>query len=243
MSEFSGAVIGGVEIAPLQEDAENRFKKRIYIMKKYHSPLERWVLLGTAVALCWGLRGEDIRAAESPLEMIRTTTTQALAVLQDPVYQGKERRQARIRRMWEILLPNFDERAIAQRALGVHWRGLSEEQRTHFTQLFIQLVKNSYSGTLDRYTEDAQFFFDSERIDGDYAEVYTRIETPDQPDAFEVVYRLHQEDGRWLVYDVVAGNVSMVQNYRNQFNRIVNRSSFDGLIQALEDKLKELGVS
>lgn len=193
--------------------------------------------------LLWGLRGKNVWAAESPLQMIRTTTTQAFAVLQDPAYQGEEHRQARVRKMWEILLPSFDERAIAQGALGVHWRELSEEQRTHFTQLFIQLVKHSYSGTLDRYTEDAQFFFDSERIDGDYAEVRTRIKTPSQPDAFAVVYRLHRENGRWLVSDVVAENVSMVQNYRNQFNRILTRSSFDGLVQALEDKLKELGVS
>lgn len=212
-------------------------------MEWKHNQLGCFLRLGLAVWFLWGLRGENVNAAESPLEMIRTTTRQALTVLENPSYRGEERRQARVRKMWEIILPSFDQREIAQRALGVHWRGLTEEQQTQFRQLFIQLVKNSYSSTLERYTDDAQFFFDSERIDGDYAEVHTRIKTTTQSDAFEVIYRLHRESGRWLVHDVVAGNVSMVRNYRNQFYRILNRSSFGALVQALEDKLKELGVS
>ncbi len=109
--------------------------------------------------------------------------------------------------------------------------------------MWSDLVKNSYSSTLDRYTTDARFFFDAERIDGDYAEVYTRIVSPAHPDAFSVVYRLQRKEAQWLVYDIVAENVSMVRNYRTQFNRIINRSSFDGLMQTLKDKLTELAAS
>ena len=211
-------------------------------MRWKFSQLGQYLLLGLVMLLVWEVRGEEVRAAESPLEVIRSTTNQALSILKDPAYQGEGHRQVRMRKMWAIIMFSFDERAIAQRALGLHWRGLTEEQRSHFTQLFIELVKNSYSGTLARYTKDARFSFDSESIDGDYAEVRTRIITPAQPDAFGVVYRLHRKNGRWLVYDVVAENVSMVHNYRNQFYRIMNRSSFEGLIRALEDKLKELGA-
>ena len=196
------------------------------------------VLLG--VLLLWGLLSQEVNAAQSPLEVIRMTTMQALAVLKDPAYQGTADRQARIKKMWEVILPSFDEREISQRALGLYWRGRTKEQRAHFTHLFIQLVKNSYSSTLDRYTEGAKFFFDKEHIDDDYAEVYTRIQTPAEPDSFHVVYRLHRVGGQWLVYDVVAENVSLVRNYRNQFYRIINRSSFDRLMEILKDKLKEL---
>lgn len=193
--------------------------------------------------LFWALCGEDTHADESPLEVIRTTTKKALAVVDNSSSHNTDNPRVQRRKMWEVILPHFDQRAIAQRALGFHWQDLSEQQRARFTQLFINLVKNSYSGTLDRYSKDAQFFFDSERVEGDYAEVYTRIKTPTQPEALTVVYRLHRRNGQWLVYDVIAANVSMVRNYRNQFYRILNRSSFDELIQKLQDKLQALARS
>lgn len=175
-------------------------------------------------------------ASESPLEIVRTTTNQALSVLQNGSAQGKKQ----IDKMWNIVLPWFDTQEIAQRSLGVHWKNLTEEQQKHFVQLFTQLVKKNYSGTLERYTKDAQFFFDQERIEGDTAEVQTRIQTPTQETPFSVTYRMHRQGEKWLVYDVVAENVSMVRNYRNQFGRIMDKSSYEGLVQALEKKLQEI---
>jgi phospholipid transport system substrate-binding protein len=145
--------------------------------------------------------------------------------------------------MWEVILPIFDQQEIARRSLGIYWRRLTDEQRAHFTHLFLQLVKDSYGSTLDRYAEGAQFFFDRERIDGNYAEVYTRVLSPGQTAPFTLVYRLHRQDGQWLVYDIVAENVSLVRNYRTQFSRIINRSSYAGLVQKLEEKLEELAAS
>lgn len=174
-------------------------------------------------------------ASESPLEIVRTTTNQALSVLQN----GSAQRKQQLDKMWNIVLPWFDTQEIAQRSLGVHWKNLTEEQQKHFVQLFTQLVKKNYSGTLERYTKDAQFFFDQERVEGDTAEVQTRIQTPAQENSFSVTYRMHRQGGKWLVYDVVAENVSMVQNYRNQFDRIMGKSSYEGLVQALEKKLQE----
>ena len=199
--------------------------------------------VGQAFVLLWCLWLQKAGAGESPLEVIRTTTQQARAVLDDPAYQGAAQRKPRVRKMWDVLLPHFDQPAIAQGALGLHWRGLTQEQRARFTDLFLQLVQHSYSSTLDRYTADAEFFFDTERIDGEDAEVYTRIVTAAQPDAFSVVYHLHQKEGQWLVFDLVAENVNIVRNYRTQFDRIITRSSFEGLIQTLEDKLAELAAA
>lgn len=179
-------------------------------------------------------------AANSPLDMIRSTTNQALTVLTNPSDRDKGQRQQQIERMWEVVLPRFDTEEIAQRALGVNWRELTEEQRKEFVRLFIQLVKKNYSSTLERYTADAQFFFDHEDIDGDHAEVQTRIMAPSQEKPFSVVYRLHREGEGWLIYDVVAEHVSLVQNYRNQFSRIIDKSSGAGLIDALKQKLAEL---
>jgi len=187
--------------------------------------------------LCWSVRAW---AADSPLNMIRSATNQALAILADPSKQGKEQRQQQIERMWEILLPRFDTDEIAQRSLGVHWQTLTEDQKKEFAHLYIQLIKKNYGNTLKRYTTDAQFFFDRENIDGDQAEVSTRIIAPSQEEPFSVVYRLHRKGDEWLIHDVVAENVSLVQNYRNQFSRIIAQSSAEGLLDALKRKIAEL---
>jgi phospholipid transport system substrate-binding protein len=193
-------------------------------------------------ALCVGCLCSSVStwAAPSPLETIRSTTNQALTVLGVPSDRNSDQRQQQIEKMWEVILPRFDTEEIARRSLGVHWQKLTEDQRKEFISLYIQLVQKSYEGTLKRYTADAQFFFDREQIEGDHAEVYTRILAPSQETPFEVVYRLHQEGNEWLIHDVVAENVSLVQNYRNQFSRIMAKSSAEGLLDALKQKLAKL---
>jgi phospholipid transport system substrate-binding protein len=182
-------------------------------------------------------------AMDSPLELIRSTTERTRAVLQDPAYQGANRRQARIDKVKEILLPQFDSQEIAKRTLGTYWRDRTEEQKKEFTQLFTQLVEKTYSGALDRYNLDVKFFFDQERVEDDFAEVDTRILDPAQKKTFAVSYRLHKVDGKWLIYDIVAENVSLVRNYRNQFTRILSKSSYENLVQTIQSKLKELSAS
>ncbi len=172
-------------------------------------------------------------AAESPLEVIRGTIQRATAVLQNPTYQGKEKFQARIAKVREIV----------KRTLGTYWQERTEEERQQFIHLFTELVQKTYGGTLDRYNANVQFFYDQERIDGQFAEVDTRIFDPAQNKAFAVTYKLHQVNGKWLVYDVIAENVSMVRNYRNQFNRILSKSSYQDLVQTLQTKIKELDIA
>ncbi|MGE0681049.1 MAG: phospholipid-binding protein MlaC, partial [Candidatus Binatia bacterium] len=138
-------------------------------------------------------------------------------------------------------LPRFDSQEIAKRCLSIHWDELNETQQKEFVDLFTKLVKHSYQGTLERHVKDAQFSFDHERIEGDSAEVETRILSPSLEDkALSLNYRLHRTEGKWLIYDVVAENVSLVQNYRNQFSRMLKDSSYDGLVQALRKKIQDL---
>jgi phospholipid transport system substrate-binding protein len=175
-------------------------------------------------------------ATESPLELVRLTTERAVPVLQNPSPQERGGK------FWEIVLPRFDTQEIAKRCLSAHWTELTDEQRKEFVQLFIELVKRSYQGTLERHATGAQFFFDQERIDGDFAEVDTRILAPSQEKPVSVNYRLHKVGNKWLIYDVVAENVSMVRNYRNQFDRILKESSYAGLVQALRKKIQDGNV-
>ena len=182
------------------------------------------------------------RAAESPLGAVRSTIERATAVLQDPAYQGKEKRPQRVGKVRDIILPRFDAQEMAKRALGTHWRTRTEDERKKFVQLFIVLVETTYSQTLDRYNRGMQFFFDHERIEGDFAEVDTRIVDPAQNKTFVVNYRLHKIGETWLVYDVVAENISLVRNYRTQFHRILSESPYSELVRKIEGKVKELDI-
>jgi phospholipid transport system substrate-binding protein len=181
--------------------------------------------------------------ADSPIETIRTTIQQARAVLEDPNYQGQDHKQQRLAKVKEIVLPQFDSQEVAKRTLSTHWKGLTDQQQQEFVQLFIALVEKTYSHNLDRYNNGVQFFFDHERIEDQFSEVDTRVLDPVQNRTFSIGYRLHNVNEKWLVYDVVIENVSMVQNYRNQFNRILTKSSYEELIKALQNKIHELDTA
>lgn len=179
-------------------------------------------------------------ASESPTAMIRTTVEQSMAVLKDPAYQGNAKFQQRIKKLEDIVLPRLDSMEFGRRSLGVHWQKLSATQRQEFIDLFKELIEKSYGGTLDRYPEGVRFSYNEELIDGKFAEVHTGMTDPSQNKQFSIVYRLNQRDGKWLIYDVVVENVSMVSNYRNQFNRILSKSSYEELAQKLREKIQQL---
>jgi phospholipid transport system substrate-binding protein len=180
-------------------------------------------------------------AVQSPQTVIQTAVEQAMAVLKDPAYQGSEQFHTRIKKLEGIVLPHVDAWEFGRRCLGIHWQRLTDDQRQEFIDLFKALVEKSYGGMLDSYPkQDVRFSYDAERIEGDFAEVDTRVFNPTQEKPFVVMYRLHRVNEKWLIYDVVVENVSMVSNYRNQFNRIISRSSYEGLVEAIKQKLVEL---
>jgi phospholipid transport system substrate-binding protein len=182
-------------------------------------------------------------AADSPLEMIRSAINRVIPILQDPAYQGEDRRQERIDKVWQTVEPHFDLQELAQRALGVHWRERTEEQRREFVQLFTALIEKTYSSALTRYTSDVQFLFDQERVDGNFAEVDTRLLNSSLDKTFPIRYQLHRVGGRWLIYDVVIEHVSLVRNYRTQFHRILSQSSYEDLVQNIKNKIQELSTT
>ncbi|HEV8718296.1 MAG TPA: ABC transporter substrate-binding protein [Candidatus Binatia bacterium] len=157
-----------------------------------HSQQTKFCALTTAglLALCTGAW-----AANSPLELIRSAITQVTAVLENSASQGEEQQQERIKQVWTIVEPYFDLRDIAQRTLGVHWRERTEEERQQFVRLFTTLIEKTYSSTLTRYTSDVQFAFDGQRIEGDFAEVDTRLINPSLNKTLPIQYQLHRGGG------------------------------------------------
>ena len=197
--------------------------------------------VGRLTGIAWGIVGVLSSAAwaTTPTELVRTTTEQATAILEDSSLQNQER----LEQLEALLLPHVDATEFARRCLGRHWPDLDEAQRQEFTALFIELVKKAYGGMLNRYPANVHITFEQERVEDTYAEVATRIFAPIREDPFDVRYRLHKTSERWLIYDVVLENVSMVRNYRAQFNRILNKSSFADLLARLKQKIQETAAN
>lgn len=130
--------------------------------------------------------------------------------------------------------PVFDWREMASRSLARHWQSRSEEERAEFVQVFTDLVNRAYITQLERYSGESIRYI-SERIDGDLGAVSTRFVTR-QGREIPVDYRAISRDGRWRVYDVSVQGVSLVNNYRSQFDRVIRDSSYSELVQRIKDK-------
>ena len=132
---------------------------------------------------------------------------------------------------------NFEE--MAKRALGRPWKDQTLDKRQEFVQLFKQLIFNTYINRLENYTGSKErVFYDSEKLDGDYAIVKTHIIYQGNNN-IEIEYRLHRDVGKWKVYDVVVEGISIVENYRSQFSSILTNESFDSLLGRLRQKIVE----
>ncbi len=177
--------------------------------------------------------------SSSPKALIQSGTEKALKTLHESESgQAPSLRQ----RKNEILNDvsgyfNFDE--MAKRALGRPWKGQTPDKRQEFVQLFRQLIFNTYINRLENYTGSKErVFYDSEKLDGDYAVVKTHILYQGNNNV-EIEYRLHRDVAGWKVYDVVVEGISIVENYRSQFASILANDSFDSLLGKLRQKIAE----
>jgi phospholipid transport system substrate-binding protein len=179
------------------------------------------------------------QAADSPLNVVRIAVTRAQGILQNPALQDETRRQERTQQVWSAVEPYFDLHELSQRTLGIHWRERTPQEQQEFVSLFTSLIEQTYSHALTKYTSDVQISFDNERVEGMYAEVDTTVRASSLDKTIPMQYRLHQVNGNWRIYDVVIENVSLVQNYRAQFNRILSRSSYQELVKDIKSKVNK----
>ena len=132
-----------------------------------------------------------------------------------------------------LLLPRFDWPEMAKRSLGKHWPKVPERQN-EFISAFTEFVGSAYLGTISGY-KDERIIFAGERREQNLAEVETKL-VPNKGDPMPVNYRLHLVQGEWKIYDVVIADISLINNYRSQFNRILAKGSFDDLVKQLRDQ-------
>jgi phospholipid transport system substrate-binding protein len=176
--------------------------------------------------------------ADDPSSVVRTTVNQALNVLRDtstPLAQ----RQDQLR---QIVSSTFDFTEMAKSALGYHWKQITPAQQQEFTAAFVAFIEDSYLSKINDY-RGQQVTFGTVSNDGpQYAQVNTDIVQP-TGDAIHVNYRLLQSGNTWKIYDVTVDAISIIANYRNQFNRVMNNQGYDKLISDLKAKQAALAAS
>jgi phospholipid transport system substrate-binding protein len=176
-------------------------------------------------------------AAGPALEQLRSQIDRVLKIMEDPDLkketQSKERRAA-VRKVADDI---FDFQETARRSLAGHWLPRTSAEQAEFVRLFADLLERSYISRIELYGgEKIDYLGDS--LDGDRATVRTRIVTKSET-KIPVDYRMLKRGERWLVYDVIIEGVSLVANYRTQFNKIIQTSSYAELVRKMKVKQDE----
>jgi phospholipid transport system substrate-binding protein len=177
-------------------------------------------------------------AAGVPTDQLKGAVERVLKTLDDPAFKGDARAGDRRVAVRKIANEIFDFSEIAKRSMARHWQPLSEAQRTEFVGLFADLLERSYISKIETYGGE-KIQYTAERADGDFATVSTRIVTKNGTEV-PVDYRMIKRADRWLVYDVSIEGVSLVSSYRTQFNKIIQTTSYNGLVSKLRNKQDEL---
>ena len=173
--------------------------------------------------------------ADSPTTQIKSTVDQVIQILTNPQLQGEGKKQERRKRLREVIFARFDFQEMAQRSLGAHWQRRTPEEQTEFIKVFSDLLEQTYVDKIESYNNE-KFIYANERIDGPYAEVSSKMRTS-KGEEFTINYKLHRMGEDWRVYDLVIENISLINNYRSQFNRILTSSTYDELVSRIKTKL------
>jgi phospholipid transport system substrate-binding protein len=196
----------------------------------------RALVIAISIVLSAGVARDAVAregaAAGAATEQLRTRVERVVAVLEDP--QLKAKPAARRAALRTAATDIFDFTEITRRSLGRHWQTASPAEREDLVALMTALLERSYLSRIEQYSGE-RIVFAGETAEADLATVRTRlvskggVETP-------VDYRLYKVGDRWMVYDVMVEGVSLVANYRAQFNKILQTSSAQGLVERLRAK-------
>jgi phospholipid transport system substrate-binding protein len=175
--------------------------------------------------------------AGEPMNVTKVNVNKVLEILRDPklkVESAKETKKQKLRTIYKSM---FNEIEFSRRTLTRNWDKLNAAQQDEFIVLFEQVLEKSYVDKILSYTNEKIDFYKEDMKSDKLAEVQTKVITSSQE--IPIFYRLILKDGGWKVYDVVVENVSLVQNYRTQFNDILAKNSPEHLLSVLRKKVKE----
>jgi phospholipid transport system substrate-binding protein len=172
--------------------------------------------------------------ADSPaLEYLKTSLASVQQVLTDPELAGAEHWPQRRKLVRTVLQQLFDFQEMSRRSLGANARRY-KDRLGEFTPLFVDFLEHAYMGTLEK-NGDAKIQYVREILDGENVRISTKARLKDGSE-YTVDYKLYLSPVGWRVYDVIVEGISLVNNYRSQFERVLSKKSFDALLQDLREK-------
>jgi len=200
-------------------------------MQDWRRHILMWVLVGSLLLASHVM---PVDAGEA-MDKVHQTVDNVLTIVNNKALQPQDR-HTQIR---QAVLQRFGFEEMAQRSMGPHWRTLTPQQRQEFVELFTDLLERSYVSRIESYKAGPQGIrYPKEDVTGDQAVVHTEIMSAhDLP--IMVDYHLLHKDGDWKAYDIVIEGVSLVNNYRTQFNTIILKDSYAGLVKQMRTKLAQ----
>ena len=177
-----------------------------------------------------------VSATPDPTEQFRPFIDKVTKTLADPDLKTLPK-QEKSRRVIIVVREHFDFREMSKRVIGQQWRSLSSDEQGEFESLFTQLLQYAYVGKIDDYTGQ-QVQFTQQRIKGERAEVQTLLVDKDK--SIPVAYIMLLKGDQWMAYDVVVEGVSLIRNYMEQFNEILRKDGYPGLVAQIKQKIVEL---
>jgi len=174
--------------------------------------------------------------AGQPLDAVQLNVNKGLEVLRDPKLKVESAREIKKEKLRLIYNSLFDDVELGKRTLSRNWNSMNAAQREEFVLLFRQVLEKAYIDKIIAYTDEKIVFDRETMVSGTQAEVQTKIVTASKE--IPISYRVLLKDGAWKVYDVVIENVSLVLNYRTQFNDILAKNTPEQLLEILRKKVK-----
>ncbi len=196
--------------------------------------------LGLGLAALFLLVSAQEAVAGAATDQLKGAIDRVVATLDSPALKGDGKVLERRTAVRKIANEIFDFNEIARRSLGRYWQPLTEPQRTEFVFLFGDLLERSYISKIELYGGE-KIVYSGERVEADLATVSTRIMTKNGTEV-PVDYRLFKRGDRWMIYDVSVEGISLVSNYRTQFNKIIQTNGYNGLVEKMRTKQTEFAV-
>ncbi|MGB3647043.1 MAG: ABC transporter substrate-binding protein, partial [Desulfobulbales bacterium] len=180
--------------------------------------------------------GGAASATEKPMDQLQVAVDDILKILQSAELKGPEKKGERHQLVLNIVADMFDFREMARSSLGQSWNTLTPEEKDTFVGLFTTLVEQRYIGKIDSYNNQ-KVVYKKQLVKGDKAMVYTAIIDKDLE--IPIVYRLEKNKGKWLINDLKIENVSLIVNYRRDFDSIIRKEQFAGLVEKISKQLEK----
>jgi phospholipid transport system substrate-binding protein len=180
---------------------------------------------------------EGAASAKGPMDQLKVAVDEILKILQAEDLRQAEQKDKRKQLVLNVVADMFDFSEMSRSSLGPNWNSLTAEEQEKFIGLFRKLIEERYIGKVDSYNNQKVIYI-KERIKGDMAIIYTAIVDKDLE--IPIDYKLKEDRGKWLIHDLKIENVSLIANYRRDFDSIMRKEQFPGLVAKIKEQLDKI---